>query len=59
MDYFNEKLGLNIPAHIAVILDGNWRWAKKRHMPRTYGHKVGSQVVEDMLFQEKIGNVQK
>lgn len=50
MDYFNEKLGLNIPAHIAVILDGNGRWAKKRHMPRTYGHKVGSQVVEYMLY---------
>ncbi len=50
MDYYNEKLGLNIPAHIAVILDGNGRWAKKRHMPRTYGHKVGSQVVEDMLY---------
>ncbi len=50
LDYYNEKLGLNIPAHIAVILDGNGRWAKKRHMPRTYGHKVGSQVVEDMLY---------
>lgn len=50
MDYYNEKLGLNIPSHIAVILDGNGRWAKKRHMPRTYGHKVGSQVVEDMLY---------
>ncbi|MCI8428324.1 MAG: isoprenyl transferase [Lachnospira sp.] len=50
MDYYNERLGLNIPAHIAVILDGNGRWAKKRHMPRTYGHKVGSQVVEDMLY---------
>ncbi len=50
MDYYNEKLDLNIPAHIAVILDGNGRWAKKRHMPRTYGHKIGSQVVEDMLY---------
>ena len=50
MDYYNEKLDLNVPAHIAVILDGNGRWAKKRHMPRTYGHKVGSQVVEDMLY---------
>ncbi len=49
MDNFNEELGLKIPAHVAVILDGNGRWAKKRHMPRTYGHKVGSQVVEDML----------
>mgnify|MGYP000777111019 CR=1 FL=1 len=37
MDSFNEELGLNIPGHVAVILDGNGRWAKKRHMPRTYG----------------------
>ena len=49
MDYYNESLDLKIPSHVAVILDGNGRWAKKRHMPRTYGHKVGSQAVEDML----------
>lgn len=49
MDNINEELGLRIPQHVAVILDGNGRWAKQRHMPRTYGHKVGSQVVEDML----------
>ena len=28
--------------HIAFIMDGNGRWAKKRGMPREYGHKVGS-----------------
>ena len=50
MDSFNEELGLNIPGHVAVILDGNGRWAKKRHMPRTYGHMQGSKVVEDMLY---------
>ena len=49
MQEYNESLGLSIPGHVAVILDGNGRWAKKRHMPRTYGHKVGSQVVEHML----------
>ena len=49
MDTFNEELGLKIPSHVAVILDGNGRWAKKRHMPRTYGHVQGSKVVEDML----------
>ena len=49
LDNFNEKLGLKIPAHVAVILDGNGRWAKKRLMPRTYGHAQGSKVVEDML----------
>ena len=48
MDSFNEELGLNIPGHVAVILDGNGRWAKKRHMPRTYGHMQGSKVVEDI-----------
>lgn len=49
MDTFNEKLGLKVPCHVAVILDGNGRWAKKRMMPRTYGHYQGSKVVEDML----------
>lgn len=49
MDTFNEELGLQIPCHVAVILDGNGRWAKKRLMPRTYGHYQGSRVVEDML----------
>ena len=49
MQEYNESLGLSIPGHVAIILDGNGRSAKKRHMPRTYGHKVGSQVVEDML----------
>lgn len=31
----------NIPNHIAIILDGNGRWAQKRRMPRTYGHQHG------------------
>lgn len=37
---------LNIPEHVAIILDGNGRWAKSKHMPRTYGHTLGSKVVE-------------
>lgn len=32
-----------MPQHIAVIMDGNGRWAKKRGMPRTAGHKVGAE----------------
>lgn len=43
----NEK-GLRVPNHVAVILDGNGRWAKKRFMPRNYGHKQGSKNVEKM-----------
>ena len=31
----------NIPAHVAIIMDGNGRWAKKRGLPRTEGHKAG------------------
>jgi len=32
-----------VPTHIAFIMDGNGRWAKKRGMPRKFGHKIGSQ----------------
>jgi len=37
----NRLENLKIPKHVAIILDGNGRWAKKRHMPRTFGHQVG------------------
>src|SRR6476660_750665 len=30
-----------LPRHIAVIMDGNGRWAKRRHMPRVAGHRAG------------------
>lgn len=36
----------SIPQHVAIILDGNGRWAKKRNMPRTFGHAQGSKNVE-------------
>ena len=35
-----------IPQHIAIILDGNGRWAKSKGMPRNYGHAQGSKNVE-------------
>ena len=35
---------LNIPKHIGIIMDGNGRWAKKRHMPRSAGHNQGGKV---------------
>lgn len=37
---------LNVPNHVAIILDGNGRWAKKKLMPRNYGHTQGSKNVE-------------
>lgn len=46
----------NLPNHVAIILDGNGRWAKKRLMPRTYGHKVGSDnLVELSKYCNRIG----
>ena len=36
---------LKIPSHIAIILDGNGRWAKKQNRPRTFGHKEGAENV--------------
>ena len=39
---------MNIPNHVANILDGNGRWAKAKGLPRTAGHVQGAKVVEDM-----------
>ena len=38
-----ERANARPPRHIAIILDGNGRWAKKRGLPRTAGHAVGSE----------------
>lgn len=48
MNIYNEKLGLDIPEHVGIILDGNGRWAKKKHMPRNFGHLQGSKVLEQI-----------
>ena len=37
---------MNIPQHVAIILDGNGRWAKAKGMPRNYGHVQGAKNVE-------------
>lgn len=42
---------MNVPNHIAIILDGNGRWAKSKGMPRNYGHAQGSKNVE-MICEE-------
>ena len=38
-----------IPRHVAIIMDGNGRWAKKRHMPRVAGHRVGLEAVRKTI----------
>ena len=41
----------DIPKHIAIIMDGNGRWAKKRFLPRVAGHKVGLETVREIIKQ--------
>ncbi|MCI5220173.1 MAG: isoprenyl transferase [Candidatus Electrothrix sp. LOE2] len=38
-----------LPAHVAVIMDGNGRWARQRHRPRLFGHKAGADSVREAV----------
>jgi undecaprenyl diphosphate synthase len=40
---------VEVPRHIAIIMDGNGRWAKKRYMPRIAGHKRGVEMVREVI----------
>jgi len=40
---------MNMPNHIAVIMDGNGRWAEKRKLPRIAGHKVGGEAAQNLI----------
>jgi undecaprenyl diphosphate synthase len=42
------RLG-TVPRHIAIIMDGNGRWAKQRHMPRPFGHRAGMKAVRAVV----------
>ena len=38
-----------LPVHVAIVMDGNGRWAKQRRKPRLYGHKIGADSVRDIV----------
>ena len=38
-----------LPRHIAIIMDGNGRWARKRHLPRVAGHRAGAAAVRSTI----------
>jgi len=40
---------IEIPHHIAVVMDGNGRWAKQRGLPRTAGHEAGERVLFELV----------
>jgi len=44
----NEQL-LNIPRHVAIIMDGNGRWAVRRHLPRIAGHRAGTENLRQVI----------
>ena len=44
---------LVIPQHVALILDGNGRWATKRGLPRKAGHKAGAEALERIIYAAK------
>ena len=39
-----------IPQHVAIIMDGNGRWAKRRGMPRSMGHRAGADVLKEIVM---------
>ena len=45
----NELDPLNIPTHVAIIMDGNGRWAQQRGLPRPVGHKHGAESVQNIV----------
>jgi undecaprenyl diphosphate synthase len=38
-----------VPRHIAIIMDGNGRWARERHLPRPLGHRAGMKAVRETV----------
>ena len=52
----DQKGSFSVPAHIAIIMDGNGRWAKQRGLPRNAGHRQGAKVFENICgYCQKIG----
>lgn len=54
--FWNKKKDLaslidknNLPSHIGIIMDGNGRWAKKRGMPRSFGHSAGAKTFDNII----------
>ncbi|MFN4196869.1 MAG: isoprenyl transferase [Caldimicrobium sp.] len=46
-----------LPKHVAIIMDGNGRWAKKQGYPRIYGHKKGAEVAKKIIIKARELNI--
>jgi undecaprenyl diphosphate synthase len=50
------RLKPHLPRHVAIIMDGNGRWAKKRHLPRIAGHRAGALSIREIVrFSGELG----
>jgi len=47
--HLSEQARANLPSHVAIIMDGNGRWAKQRHLPRVEGHREGAESVRAVV----------
>lgn len=47
----NSALSGNLPKHIAIIMDGNGRWAEARNLPRSEGHRAGARAVREIVTE--------
>lgn len=49
----DNKGSKNFPRHVAIVMDGNGRWARKRHLPRVIGHQAGMKALERTIDDAK------
>jgi len=47
--HLSAEAAANLPRHVAIIMDGNGRWAKQRHLPRVEGHRRGADSVREVI----------
>ena len=53
---FDKKSSKHLPNHVAFIMDGNRRWAKKKKLPVIEGHKMGSEIIKKIVVKSlKLG----
>jgi undecaprenyl diphosphate synthase len=50
MSYLSDLDLARMPAHVAIVMDGNGRWARDRGLPRTEGHKMGEEALYDVVL---------
>ncbi|MSU62471.1 MAG: isoprenyl transferase [Pedosphaera sp.] len=49
VSHLSAEAKASLPAHVAIIMDGNGRWAKQRHLPRVEGHRQGAESVRAIV----------